>query len=700
NWSFPRPPVFPRAVAEGLAAQDTEVSTEKNPWTEPPADVLEMGMAYAAGFLKDLDGFGRTSSNRLKVVLVGLGEAGKTSVAVRLEGLPSSKALPTAEERTVGVEIRDIQLGPGPVHGGSRGNAELYVKLWDFAGQREYHDTHQMFLTPGALFVLVVDMFAYSEDGHSREDALEQWLDILQARVPGSVVLLVGTHSDSFDSPADCSKRVECFLRGELEDILERIGRECEEAREHAREDLATSGNRDHAGIQDSRRYQPLRVVVVEELLALNLTPSVGISTAQLREHIEGVAYGVHDGYSFPSVNSEVPEPHLLAIATLEAVRRGAALRGSGGDSAEVVRSLYGTGLGEGQPFVLFREALRRFLEVAGEKSTFGGNAIEGQRVFLAAVTLHEAQGAILLTRADGGGEKEDMDPASGEDLVIHVNPAWFADLIRRIVDVRLLDPAQQEKVAERIKRKPPASVKELSEQHRRFFLAGEVSRGYMEFLWKDRDLELGPASSSPAARPLEMSEETITTMLKSLRDVRFMFPVRDKEGHYVVASCLPDHVGCAVDPKKMLELEVGGAIFSTRLELTRTNSVPPGLIARLIAWCGRGDARITACWKRGVCFAFHREHLVLLYERRESGRPVIECHVMGSAHDEKAGGTLQDVVTELGRLIRDAKYGFPGVGLYCDGEVKKQKASSPGELEVLLTRFAGELKDHMNVSF
>lgn len=101
-------------------------------------------MAYAARFLKDLDDFGRTSSNRLKVVLVGLGNAGKTSLAVRLEGLASPRSLPTAEERTVGVEIRDIQLGPGPANGGSRGNVELDVKLWDFAGQRAYHDTHQV----------------------------------------------------------------------------------------------------------------------------------------------------------------------------------------------------------------------------------------------------------------------------------------------------------------------------------------------------------------------------------------------------------------------------------------------------------------------------------------------------------------------------------------------------------------------------
>ncbi|CAB1103818.1 unnamed protein product [Ectocarpus sp. CCAP 1310/34] len=674
-----------------MVARDVDVSTGNNPWTEPPADVLQVGLAYAASFLKDLEDFGRTSSNRLKVVLVGLGNAGKTSVAVRLEGLAPSKPLPSAKERTVGVEIRDIRLGSGPANARSGGNAELDVKLWDFAGQRAYYDTHQMFLTPGALFVLVVDMFAYSEDGHSREDALEQWLDILQARVPGSVVLLMGTHSDSFDSPAECSKRVDCFVKGELlplykNFIMKRIGDECKAA-----------ADRGHAGVQDNRRYEPLRVVVVKELLALNLSPSGGVTTAELREHIEGVAYGVHDGYSFPSVNNEVPEPHLLAVATLEAVRRGVSLRGSGGEPAEVARRLNaGTKVGEGHPFVLFPEALSRFLEVAGEKPMFGGKATEGARVFLAAIKLHEVQGAILLTRADGGGEMEDM--ASEEHLVIHMNPAWFADLIRRIVDVRLLDPAQarQEKVADLIKRQPPASVGDLSKQHHRFFLAGELNRRYMRFLWKDRDLELGPASPNTAP-PLEMSEEDITTIVESLLDVRFMFRVRQNEDHYIVPSCLPDHVGCDMDPKKLMELEVGGAIFSRRLEFVGAHSVPPGLIPRLLAWCGQGDERITACWKRGVCFSF-KEHLVLLYEHRDAGRAVIECHAMGSAHDEKAWRTLEDVVTELGQLVGDAKYGFPGVGLFFVGGGDKQKVSSAETLEGLLTRFTGELKEQINV--
>lgn len=49
----------------------------------------------------------------------------------------------------------------------------------------------------------------------SPEDALEQWLDILQSRVPGAVVLLVGTHSDLFGSNlAESRARKDGFKRG------------------------------------------------------------------------------------------------------------------------------------------------------------------------------------------------------------------------------------------------------------------------------------------------------------------------------------------------------------------------------------------------------------------------------------------------------------------------------------------------------
>ena len=260
-----------------------------------------------------------------------------------------------------------------------------------------------------------------------------------------------------------------CMLShlAEKEHVLTRIRRECTSAKARAeRHYLARGEDQEQANLHASRRFHPLRVVVEEELLALNLTSSGGTSVERLQELFEGVAYVVHEGYSFPSIRNVAPEPHLLAVATLEAVRRGVNLRFSGGEPAEVVRMLSGKKATKGRPFILFSEALPRFLEVADEKVMFDRDATEGERIFREAIQLHEAQGAIFLTRVDGGGQSCSATSALEERLVIHVSPAWFADLIRRVVDIRLLDPVQQGKVAEAMERYAPfESLQALSKQ-------------------------------------------------------------------------------------------------------------------------------------------------------------------------------------------------------------------------------------------
>lgn len=88
------------------------------------------------------------------------------------------------------------------------------------------------------------------------------------------------------------------------------------------------------------------------------------------------------------------------------------------------------------------------------------------------------------------------------------MNPAWIADLVRRVVDVRLLDPAQQGSVLQALKHSAPvSSMLALSAQQERFFQAGEASRDYLKFLWL-RDIKLGPASTQTP--PLKMSEDDV----------------------------------------------------------------------------------------------------------------------------------------------------------------------------------------------
>ncbi|CAM9927508.1 unnamed protein product, partial [Laminaria digitata] len=175
-----------------------------NPFQRPPQTVVELGVDQAISWWKDIERFGEGTSNKLKMVLVGLAEAGKTTVVRNLTG----KTLPEVLDRTVGIEITDDWK---PIEGGP-----LDISIWDFAGQADYYASHQIFLTKGSLFLLVVDLQALLmedasgvEEGGDPHGRVHRWLDMLHLRVPGAAVALVGTHCDAaeFEEDLDQLKR-------------------------------------------------------------------------------------------------------------------------------------------------------------------------------------------------------------------------------------------------------------------------------------------------------------------------------------------------------------------------------------------------------------------------------------------------------------------------------------------------------------
>lgn len=91
----------------------------------------------------------------LKVVMVGPGQAGKTSLVKTLRG-EAFQAL-SERERTIGIEVSEIVL-PGVDSGAqddSLGTPRL--RVFDFAGQQEYYTLHRFLLTSKALYLLVFD---------------------------------------------------------------------------------------------------------------------------------------------------------------------------------------------------------------------------------------------------------------------------------------------------------------------------------------------------------------------------------------------------------------------------------------------------------------------------------------------------------------------------------------------------------------
>lgn len=179
-------PGISKQAAQALLSHSLDL--ENNPWEDPPVNVVDEGPGAVVRYHEAIQSSGSTRSWRLKVVLVGAVFAGKTSLVRGL--LAGRPELVPDEDRTRGVDLHiEHPWKPNPAE-------QLELVFWDFAGHSDYYSTHQLFLTSGAIHLLVVDLNIFVEDAASRAGSVYKWLDALLCRVPGSTVLLVATHID------------------------------------------------------------------------------------------------------------------------------------------------------------------------------------------------------------------------------------------------------------------------------------------------------------------------------------------------------------------------------------------------------------------------------------------------------------------------------------------------------------------------
>jgi GTPase SAR1 family protein len=134
-------------TGEGEMLAVGEINVDDNPLTNPPIEIVKKGNAAILEYFRQKEKSGSKPLLEAKMVLLGEGRAGKTSLACRMMG----KDLPKQEDRTQGVDI-EIGAYRFPVEEG-----EFVLHIWDFAGQDKYKPLHQFFYTEGAVYVMVAD---------------------------------------------------------------------------------------------------------------------------------------------------------------------------------------------------------------------------------------------------------------------------------------------------------------------------------------------------------------------------------------------------------------------------------------------------------------------------------------------------------------------------------------------------------------
>ncbi|MDZ8222359.1 COR domain-containing protein [Nostoc sp. ChiVER01] len=181
--------------------QLTFLNLRGNPIEQPPLEVVENGIKAIKDYFRQLQAEGTDYLYEAKLLIIGEGGAGKTTLAKKIE---DQNYQLREEDSTKGIEV--IQWG-FPMDNGR----EFRVNIWDFGGQEIYHTTHQFFLTKRSLYVLVADTRKEDTDFY-------YWLNVVELLSDNSPLLIIKNEKQNRHREIN-----ELQLRGQFTNLKETL---------------------------------------------------------------------------------------------------------------------------------------------------------------------------------------------------------------------------------------------------------------------------------------------------------------------------------------------------------------------------------------------------------------------------------------------------------------------------------------------
>ncbi|CAN0164740.1 unnamed protein product [Scytosiphon promiscuus] len=632
---------------------------DSNAWSRPPLTVLESGIESALGWWKDAELLGVGKSNRLKMVLVGLAEAGKTTVVRHLTG-GSILNLP---DRTVGIEITDWR----PLD-----EVPLRVSVWDFSGQADYYASHQLFLTKGALFLLVVDLHAFSKEVQSAVDDFTDprgriywWLEMLYMRVPGAAIALVGSHVDDMEKEGldadSAGKHLHEVVRKFIEEKAKNASRGKSNRSSDTQSTITMEADYRREGGDafplaqgsSSSRLSAEPLVLHDHVFKVSLDAA---SVCELQEWVVHAASGREcpQGFKFRGVDQIVPKAWIEAC-----------------DAVEVVTT----------PCVLWSEAVASFSNAMRGDLT---HADDLGKVLLRAMQHRKAEGGVMLSQADASA------PLATD--LLHVDPSWLMELMRRLTDHNIvLDDEEKQRIImrqlETYAEKQHVEFGPLRHIHRVYCKSGRLNREYLRFLWMFREIE-------PPGPAVDLNESNFESIISTMVRLLVMYRARG-EADLVVPARLPEYGHQGVpDPDNIVEIVVVmtcsfGQLFH-----------PPGIVGRFLAWLTQVD-EYGECWQHGA-FVSYKSHKVCFFEsedlelQEDPGSKFAGLTLGVQGLRNEAGPILEELKASLKQLVSDSAHGYPGLAMSMHfGELAETSSSELLALRLLLDN-SGERPDKM----
>lgn len=151
------------------------LNLEDNPLPIPDLSFHELNAQEKIQTLLSIQSSELYPLKQAKILIVGDGRVGKTSIINRLLG----NSHDDNQASTQGIDISTLNFD------------DFHANIWDFAGQELAHQTHQFFLTERSLYIYVLD--AQNEDNQARD---LHWFNTIKSYSENSPIIVVVNHSD------------------------------------------------------------------------------------------------------------------------------------------------------------------------------------------------------------------------------------------------------------------------------------------------------------------------------------------------------------------------------------------------------------------------------------------------------------------------------------------------------------------------
>ncbi|CAM9907097.1 unnamed protein product [Chrysoparadoxa australica] len=612
----------------------------ENPWTSPPASVVQAGLDTVIRYWLDVRKAGQAESWKLKVVLVGAAGVGKTSLTRSIVAGESRATGDQGDVSTVG--ICTYSWKP-PLSA----TTPLEMVLWDFAGQHEYYAYHQLFLTHGALYLLVVNLCSVDE---GRD--VTRWLDALLSRVPDSVTMLVGTHSDLVEDAEEAMARLRELVDTHLarqKEVTERGGKSSEGARhkvQHLRllDDCAIISSVTFNGVESLRKLLPL--------LALKKT---------------------HEGRRlFPDVGAKLPLSWVELREQMKLLQQRA-------DTPILCLPKSG---GKESLLEIWKQSIRRKQQPLYKRLTV--RLMQRLRN-----DLEETMNTVLLL-----GER------AGDVLVVgvyvHLNPCWLMEMVKPLADHKMRKRIEQKEWVEELSKLATSDTVrmrlfDLQLTQSVFIESGLLNSDYLRCLWRLWDLH------GDAVNAVETYEKAVREAMARLWEESdfFYYMQETLTQHGVLIPVVRGHGGTKFAVPARWEGGSNAAEWSFLRAHATNNSllkevfkmlncpVPAGALAFLLCELAARssdhitcrDAKEWVCGQHAARILIDRSDVLVTVGARE-----VLCYVTSSNGVERCRAVLEIFRDTMLQVLQ---FHFPGLQI-CNSTLETQPPSLAMDLGLL----------------